>query len=54
MPETLRPNFVRMGDVAEKMVITAGQTLNDRTSKARKSYEPATRRWTSFGVPNSA
>jgi phosphate transport system protein len=30
VPETLRPNFVRMGDVAEKMVITAGQTLNDR------------------------
>jgi phosphate transport system protein len=30
VPDTLRPNFVRMGDVAEKMVITAGQTLNDR------------------------
>ena len=30
VPETLRPNFVRMGDVAEKMVISAGQTLNDR------------------------
>ena len=25
VPETLRPNFVRMGDVAEKMVITAGR-----------------------------
>jgi phosphate transport system protein len=30
VPGSLRPNFVRMGDVAEKMVITAGQTLNDR------------------------
>ena len=30
VPEALRPNFVRMGDVAEKMVVTAGQTLNDR------------------------
>ncbi len=30
VPETLRPNFVRMGDVAEKMVIAAGQTLVDR------------------------
>ena len=30
VPESLRPNFVRMGDVAEKMVVTAGQTLNDR------------------------
>jgi phosphate transport system protein len=30
VPEPLRPSFVRMGDVAEKMVISAGQTLNDR------------------------
>ena len=34
VPETLRPNFVRMGDVAEKMVITAGQTLNDRNIRS--------------------
>ncbi len=30
VPETLRPNFVRMADVAEKMVVVAGQTLNER------------------------
>ena len=30
VPDALRQNFVRMGDVAEKMVVTAGQTLNDR------------------------
>jgi phosphate transport system protein len=30
VPDSLRPNFIRMGDVAEKMVITAGQTLSDR------------------------
>jgi phosphate transport system protein len=30
VPPTLRPSFVRMADVAEKMVVTAGQTLNDR------------------------
>ena len=30
VPASLRANFVRMGDVAEKMVVTAGQTLNDR------------------------
>ena len=30
VPSSLRPNFVRMADVAEKMVVTAGQTLNDR------------------------
>ncbi len=30
VPEALRLNFVRMGDVAEKMVVTAGQTLNNR------------------------
>ena len=30
VPASLRSNFVRMGDVAEKMVVTAGQTLNDR------------------------
>src|SRR3954451_994265 len=30
VPAALRASFVRMGDVAEKMVITAGQTLNDR------------------------
>jgi phosphate transport system protein len=30
IPEALRPSFVRMGDVAEKMVIAAGQTLHDR------------------------
>jgi phosphate transport system protein len=30
VPEALRASFVRMGDVAEKMVVTAGQTLGDR------------------------
>lgn len=30
VPDRLRPNFVRMGDVAEKMVISAGHTLSDR------------------------
>ena len=30
VPDALRQNFIRMGDVAEKMVVTAGQTLNDR------------------------
>jgi phosphate transport system protein len=30
VPPAMRPNFVRMADVAEKMVVTAGQTLNDR------------------------
>lgn len=30
VPDALRPSFVRMGDVAEKMVVTAGQTLTDR------------------------
>jgi phosphate transport system protein len=30
VPEALRANFVQMGDVAEKMVISAGQTLNER------------------------
>jgi phosphate transport system protein len=30
VPDALRSNFVRMGDVAEKMVVSAGQTLNDR------------------------
>ena len=30
VPASLRGNFVRMADVAEKMVVTAGQTLNDR------------------------
>ena len=30
VPTALRPTFVRMGDVAEKMVVTAGQTLNNR------------------------
>jgi phosphate transport system protein len=30
IPEGLRPTFVRMGDVAEKMVVAAGQTLHDR------------------------
>src|SRR5919106_559889 len=30
VPPALRANFVRMADVAEKMVVTAGQTLNDR------------------------
>lgn len=33
VPETMRPNFVRMGDVAEKMVISAGQTLDERNVK---------------------
>ena len=36
VPEALRPNFVRMGDVAEKMVVTAGQTLNDRNIQTRQ------------------
>lgn len=31
VPALLRPNFIRMGDVAEKMVVTAGQTLNSRS-----------------------
>jgi phosphate transport system protein len=30
VPEALRASFVKMGDVAEKMVIAAGQTLSDR------------------------
>src|SRR5690606_20390691 len=30
VPDRLRPNFVRMGDVAERMVVSAGQTLSDR------------------------
>jgi phosphate transport system protein len=30
VPEALRASFVQMGDVAEKMVISAGQTLNER------------------------
>ncbi len=30
VPALLRPSFVRLGDVAEKMVVTAGQPLNDR------------------------
>ena len=30
VPDALRPSFVRMGDVAEKMVVAAGQTLSDR------------------------
>ena len=30
VPEALRANFIRMGDVAEKMVVGAGQTLIDR------------------------
>lgn len=40
VPEALRPNFVRMGDVAEKMVVSAGQTLNDRNiQSARELYD---------------
>ena len=31
VPALLRPNFVRMGDIAEKMVVTAGQTLSSRS-----------------------
>lgn len=31
VPASLRPNFVRMGDIAEKMVVAAGQTLNSRS-----------------------
>ena len=30
VPEALRASFVKMGDVAEKMVIAAGHTLSDR------------------------
>jgi phosphate transport system protein len=30
VPEALRANFIQMGDVAEKMVVSAGQTLNER------------------------
>lgn len=30
IPDRLRPNFVRMGNVAERMVVSAGQTLSDR------------------------
>src|SRR4030095_16157434 len=29
VPGSLRPNFIRMGDVAEKMVITAGEDFDD-------------------------
>lgn len=30
VPDAMRANFVRMGDVAEKMVVSAGQTLSER------------------------
>lgn len=30
VPDGLRPNFVRMGEVAQKMVTTAGRALKDR------------------------
>ena len=30
VPESMRPNFVRLADVAEKMVVSAGQTLDER------------------------
>jgi phosphate transport system protein len=30
VPEALRPNFVQMGDVAERMVVGAGQTLSEQ------------------------
>ncbi len=40
VPASLRPNFARMGDVAEKMVVTAGQTLNDRNIQgAQELYD---------------
>ncbi|MDN5761902.1 MAG: phosphate signaling complex protein PhoU [Microlunatus sp.] len=37
VPPRLRPNFVRMGDVAEKMVVTAGQTLNTRSIESAEN-----------------
>lgn len=30
VPDALRPNFVQMGDVAEKMVVSCGHILNNR------------------------
>jgi phosphate transport system protein len=36
VPDLLRPNFVRMGDIAEKMVIIAGETLNSRSVVSAK------------------
>ena len=52
--EALRPNFVRMGDVAEKMVITAGPDAErPQHPDARRSCGRATRRWTTCGVPSS-
>jgi phosphate transport system protein len=30
VPDALRPNFVQMGDVAEKMVLSASQTLSEQ------------------------
>ena len=43
VPDTLRPNFVRMGDVAEKMVITAGQTL-ERPQHPKRARAASSRR----------
>ena len=40
VPPAMRPNFARMGDVAEKMVVAAGQTLNDRNIQgAQELYD---------------
>jgi phosphate transport system protein len=40
IPDALRPTFIQMGDVAEKMVVTAGQTLNDRNIQtAQELYD---------------
>src|SRR3954454_20023027 len=40
VPDALRPNFIRMGDVAEKMVISAGQTLSERNIEtAQELYD---------------
>ena len=53
VPSSLRPNFVRMADVAEKMVVTAGQTLNDRNIQTPRSCVTGMTRWTSCVAPSS-
>lgn len=40
VPDGLRPNFIQMGDIAEQMVIRAGQILSDRNVKtAEQLYD---------------
>jgi phosphate transport system protein len=36
VPDVLRPSFVAMGDIAETMVIIAGETLNSRSVESAK------------------